>query len=912
MDLVNLPVETVIEKLKHAVKILLLDRIICCNHPEKVDVVGEKKCAHDSCPYLSSASNKAHHEGNLPLHALVCVEKCNHCIAPANRDRFEGNLALITYQRKLGIGAVVDDLVVEGYNYKGHAYTTPTGRKHQHSSFSTSSPSPSSSSSSSSPSPGDCGYGEKKRKKTSLAPPTPISRPWNMLSRESKNTFSTPSNQNSGILSSPMSSLVVNNEGVVNFNIFSNSSPPSSADADSTQVYSPERQLLENVKEIFSMIPGEKNSFRVALLAAMSRNMKESQKSVADYFGVTRNQIRDAIVKREETGFRDNFSSLFEKSAHPLPRFEGLSSKSLELIHEFWYMNVSWHSSFVNPSIPVFYPVLVYSKESIWESYDQAFSACFPDSDDHKVSRSSFLGNMPEDISLSEIHEFACPKCRTLKDLMEKKYQLEVDDEKDNTAEVKTLQKEIDELTHHVEHVKHQRSVFRNEIENLKDDTCILVFDFSPHANVVRRYRTMNESNWGGILQCFHCCIISKKGGTVHREYYDFFSQDKHNTRFTETALRRLIKIDDCPLNSSTCQKIEVWSDGGPTDMKTKRNIAFVTTYFPGLIADKKKAKKAPAVTYNFYSPYHGKSICDAHAAHVKHAIKTEAKNNQILIGPEDMAATATKSVKHTTGFCISVDCNLLKLVADFNKPVVDNCYCFSSKGVIRPDDDLKGKSHSFCIIAKTLSPSIKAGARTISFDVLVETYRVEEDVDGTLAPSSLPQPSTSNSGDVATGAENTKNSMSSSQPQPVKAVGKPKTTKISNYFIWPEPKFLTSETGSSLPSVCCDPPELLDSSYPKLLSSIWNSHRYCEFTLIDSDGIGSHYVGQMVNIIRSPNEPNRYTVVIDSSIGKGTHGKILGVLYDASSTSHTIFKLARVPCFGACPIPSERMEAPF
>src|SRR5690242_19745083 len=85
--------------------------------------------------------------------------------------------------------------------------------------------------------------------------------------------------------------------------------------------------------------------------------------------------------------------------------------------------------------------------------------------------------------------------------------------------------------------------------------------------------------------------------------------------------------------------KINVWSDGGPHHFKITP-----TLYLFSIISKIMKKK----IRMNFFEAYHGHSVCDASAAHLKQIIKRALNDKKAFLkSPQEISNESSKRLKN-------------------------------------------------------------------------------------------------------------------------------------------------------------------------------------------------------------------------------------------------------------------------
>jgi hypothetical protein len=264
------------------------------------------------------------------------------------------------------------------------------------------------------------------------------------------------------------------------------------------------------------------------------------------------------------------------------------------------------------------------------------------------LGRTSFIMLKPSNISYGRIRECSCGKCRIGWEVLaevenwqravhaqcEKENKnhelrnceawlaLKSNEEGERYEAIQLACAKVEAMQQHRARVKAQRECYERDLCNLLKDEVLLLFDFSPYPKGYNRNRTMSEA-MGGV-QCLHVCAYigtqaaareKKEDNQNNLFYFDFFAHDNNDYYFFRRAMLELVSHETFNDKVVKC----FWSDGGPKHFKTKRSLCFALIELPLL----KNWKVMPI--WHFYEANHGKSLCDAHASHIKSYFRREA-----------------------------------------------------------------------------------------------------------------------------------------------------------------------------------------------------------------------------------------------------------------------------------------------
>lgn len=126
------------------------------------------------------------------------------------------------------------------------------------------------------------------------------------------------------------------------------------------------------------------------------------------------------------------------------------------------------------------------------------------------------------------------------------------------------------------------------------------------------------------VQDCVIVCEHREQDGTIVRRNFDFLcaaaDTNKHDYFFVlQVWVDLFLKLK---LNQQF-GRIDVWSDGGPHHFKT-RFCQFMWHALSELRFDHKR------ITHHFFASYHGHSLADGHARHIKCALDRAYKISQL------------------------------------------------------------------------------------------------------------------------------------------------------------------------------------------------------------------------------------------------------------------------------------------
>jgi hypothetical protein len=238
----------------------------------------------------------------------------------------------------------------------------------------------------------------------------------------------------------------------------------------------------------------------------------------------------------------------------------------------------------------------------------------FNDNANEKISESSFrkLLKKLKYIKKAKKHTDKCELCVCGKNI-EKKIKVlnsTLSNRKVGGRYKERLEKELKSNTEllnnykkHKDDAAHQRAAMKLQIEQLKNNEVVIIFDFK--ANIVidqdPEYELSRDFYQNVQRTCFGAVVYYKNGSTVKKHFYDFFSEYMiHNSYFTTKALEKLFQ---CNLfTKKAFENVYFWMDNGP-HFRTKE----LFRYFVSL----KERKIFKNISWDYFVEHHGKSCCD-------------------------------------------------------------------------------------------------------------------------------------------------------------------------------------------------------------------------------------------------------------------------------------------------------------
>ena len=152
----------------------------------------------------------------------------------------------------------------------------------------------------------------------------------------------------------------------------------------------------------------------------------------------------------------------------------------------------------------------------------------------------------------------------------------------------------------HQELNKDQKSYYKQKIQNLDSDECIIVMDFKENFKIGGGPIEISQSYYGkSSISCLGFCIIWKSEGEVKRSYHNYLSKVlSHDSHYVINCLNDLEKD-----YMSLFSKIHFWSDNA-MHFRSMELRNYILLELP---------RRNYVTSQNFFVEYHGKSEIDGH-----------------------------------------------------------------------------------------------------------------------------------------------------------------------------------------------------------------------------------------------------------------------------------------------------------
>lgn len=265
---------------------------------------------------------------------------------------------------------------------------------------------------------------------------------------------------------------------------------------------------------------------------------------------------------------------------------------------------------------PVYY--LSENKHTLYYKFKQAFPKI-------KLSKSSFYNYIPNYFKYSSKKTDQCDICEQGKKNLQKLFKLQTEIHKDCNEKTRYLcisdlcsgfqkiesvvlekyeniQKNIQIYNSHKKHTQQQRKKYNNIVENLAEDSCVLVIDFKENLRLGGGPVETNKLFYSkSLCSVLGFVLIKKEKNKIEHSYYDFFSTNlSHDSLFVKQCFDLFLQQEEM----KKFKDINIWTDCGPH---------FLSKEFAQYALNDIPLKYQKNIEWNLFGEYHGKSVVDGH-----------------------------------------------------------------------------------------------------------------------------------------------------------------------------------------------------------------------------------------------------------------------------------------------------------
>ena len=379
-------------------------------------------------------------------------------------------------------------------------------------------------------------------------------------------------------------------------------------------------------------MPKNNSTIRKHLLKGLCESLPRISRQIfGDMVGVTERSIRRACSTHVDIRTSPAFKATCNYK-------HGDDSEFVATLNAF--------SAFLDVSIPVLsgrdFRVLTYPKRELFAKY-----ICW--CGDQKMSQAKFYALLRKERIHASLRGVPCPRCYRYRESPQ-------------------------QLEEHMKMVREQYGCYRMQRQELKDDQIIVVQDFTKLD-----YVTHNQ-------QDMIVCLLYKEPGldgvnnNLVVEFINFVgvTGEKNDVLFSMTVWKKFLEptLYDKYFRN---REVLIWSDNGPKHFKCTGYM-----YFMGMWADvhAKRCQPPRDIQCNFFYPYHGASLADTGASHVKRAIRGYVATHQSSMKDNNEAVACANGItSHSATLVGPFARDKLQPTAVKTFTGITNYFCWSPSG---------------------------------------------------------------------------------------------------------------------------------------------------------------------------------------------------------------------------------------
>jgi hypothetical protein len=338
--------------------------------------------------------------------------------------------------------------------------------------------------------------------------------------------------------------------------------------------------LAENIQSVFETFNEEILSTRKGLLIAAEATKGLKIESAMDLTGYAKSTIYKGLATNEKN------KKISPTSIQKLPKEKCVSPEEKFFVDWSWEVAPKGHSNDKK-------------RRFIWITWKEAHE---------DYNRAAVMNNFPKrsydwwkirvdtnKIRKAKFDKYRCPIC--CEGLIALSKRMKGERSSENDEKIAKYQK-------HTHLVKTQSYCFKYHKANLAENQSIIVMDYSTiHETAKFKLKDLNFT------------IYWQENGRLLHQFVDFWSKEKKDYKYTALAFNQLI----CNPFFYKFSTIFVWSDGG---LKTKEILYYISC----CAQDVKKI-----IQVNYFAPYHGHSVCDAHFGAGKRELRKSVGSGVVI-----------------------------------------------------------------------------------------------------------------------------------------------------------------------------------------------------------------------------------------------------------------------------------------
>jgi hypothetical protein len=236
-----------------------------------------------------------------------------------------------------------------------------------------------------------------------------------------------------------------------------------------------------------------------------------------------------------------------------------------------------------------------------------------------EISLSSFRKYKPKQVVFPKRFTDMCPICvggKQAKDALKNNPNLLAQDKTKYEAAVKKMEE-------HIACHKARRQAYKDDKLNLTSNDVLIVMDFKQNIKLNKGHLEVSRDFFNAPSRSYLTLVtFYKEGETTKKKYWDFISRSlNHDAQFVADCIDQVLLQADF-LKEGNRKRLIFWSDNCGGQFKNAKMLAkYGRLSEAGYIVD-----------VNFFTQYHGKSVCDAHFALINRYYQNSTKDKGVFV----------------------------------------------------------------------------------------------------------------------------------------------------------------------------------------------------------------------------------------------------------------------------------------
>lgn len=236
-----------------------------------------------------------------------------------------------------------------------------------------------------------------------------------------------------------------------------------------------------------------------------------------------------------------------------------------------------------------------------------------------EISKSTFCKYKPKQVVFPKRFTDMCPICvggKHAKDALVNNTNLSQEQKAKYQAAVKKMED-------HIEHSKGRRLAYKEDKRNLSSDEVLFVMDFKQNVKLNKGHLEVSMDFFNAPSRSYLTLVtFYKEGAKTKKKYWDFMSQClTHDAQFVGDCIDQVLSQADF-LKEGNRKSLIFWSDNCAGQFKNAKLMAKYA----------RLSENGYQVKANFFTQYHGKSVCDAHFALINRYYQHSTKDKGVFV----------------------------------------------------------------------------------------------------------------------------------------------------------------------------------------------------------------------------------------------------------------------------------------